>query len=198
MYLLVFSPANPPTWWPPVPAAWPADLNAWIVARVSHRPGPDPRPGGRGPWPADLVPGAAGRALVAVDLVPGAGARVCVCVTWWPVFVYLDTNTQDRATWCATWCATWWPSTWCRGPWSALPGALPGGQVAASPWRVARGPRPPGPQKTGRVAGCAGISPFSHGQWCVKQFLGPAIKGPLSLQTDFACNLFVFVEQSVS
>jgi len=119
------------------------------------------------PGPADLVavdqvlelqPAAD---LVAVDqvraaLVPGTVARVTWCATWWP--------------------STWWPWTWCLvpgpaalvaadlvpGPWAAPPGAR--ALVPAGP------PRGPGDQKTGRVAGCAGLGPVLRGQFHVKHF----------------------------
>jgi hypothetical protein len=59
-------------------------------------------------------------------------------------------------------------SPWCRGP----------RRLVRAPWCLQADPGA-GAQKTGRVASCAGISPFSHGQFHVKQFSGPAIKGPL-------------------
>jgi len=115
----------------------------------------------------DLVPGLADLVaadLVAADLVPGTVARV-------------------------TWCAPWWPPTWCRGPRRLVRAWWPGGRVAwcARPGArlvAADRPRGAGAQKTGRVASCAGISPFLHGQFHVKQFSGPAIKGPLCQQTQ--------------
>ena len=118
------------------------------------------------PWSArpgarclDLVPGLAD--LVAVDLVAVDLVAVdLVAVDL--VAVDLVPGTVARV----TWCAPWWPPTWCRGRWLQ---ADPGG---------------PGAQKTGRVASCAGISPFLHGQFHVKQFSGPAIKGPLCQQTQ--------------
>jgi len=149
------------------------------VARVSHRPGPDPRPGGpstwclvpgladlvavaRGPstwclgspaapwWPwsarpgarcLDLVPGPAD--LVAVDLVarrPGAGARgprYLVRALVAADLVAADLVAVDLVA--ADLVAA------DLGPWPALPGARPGGPVAASPWCARPGAWPPTP-----------------------------------------------------
>jgi len=166
----------------------------------------------RGPWPPTWCRGPP--ADLGAQLVPGAGARVCVCVTWCLVFVYsvhkhgpadlvavdlvavdlvavdlvavdlvavdlvaVDLVAADLVPGPVarvTWCAPWWPGG--RVARAARPGARPGG----------RRPTPgcAGAQKTGRVASCAGISPFSHGQFHVKQFSAPAIKGPLCQQTQ--------------
>jgi hypothetical protein len=150
------------------------------------------RPGGRalvavarGPWPPTWCRGPP--ADLGAQLVPGAGDRVCVCVTWCLVFVY-SVHKQGPAS-----CGRR-PGAGDRGPRylvralvavDLVPGpALPGARALVRALVAADRPRGAGAQKTGRVASCAGISPFSHAKFHVKQFSGPAIKGPLCQQTQ--------------
>ena len=154
-----FSPVSDPAALTGAPPGQPDQLAPWTSRAASHG-----RPT-RGPWCGYRAPAAVVRGPWTVD-------RVCVCVDRSPRVcdhVPRITNTD--------------PLALVRDP----------GAGGHGPCRPSRGPRRPGPaahpthpgpQKTGRVAGVAGLGPVLHGMFHVKQFWALVIKGPLCVTSQ--------------